>query len=116
MPASAITAASKAGVIGFTKSWPGKWPSRGITVNAVAPGFIETAMTAKLAQEQKDAIIKQIPLASLGQPEDVAERGAVSGRPGGAYITGQVLRWTAAWRCENTAAESPAAVRESRHL
>jgi 3-oxoacyl-[acyl-carrier protein] reductase len=84
-------AASKAGVIGFTKSCAREFASRGITVNAIAPGFIQTAMTDKLSQEQKDAITKQIPLASLGQPEDVAEAVLFFASPAARYVTGQVL-------------------------
>ena len=83
--------ASKAGVIGFTKSCAREVASRGITVNAIAPGFIQTPMTDKLTQEQKDGIIKQIPLASLGQPEDVAAAVLFFASPGARYITGQVL-------------------------
>jgi 3-oxoacyl-[acyl-carrier protein] reductase len=84
-------AASKAGVIGLTKSCAREFASRGITVNAIAPGFIQTAMTDKLSQEQKDAIIRQIPLASLGQAEDVAEAVLFFASPAAHYITGQVL-------------------------
>ena len=84
-------AASKAGVIGLTKSCAKEFASRGITVNAIAPGFIQTAMTDKLSQEQKDAITKQIPLASLGQAEDVAEAALFFASPAARYITGQVL-------------------------
>jgi 3-oxoacyl-[acyl-carrier protein] reductase len=84
-------AASKAGVIGLTKSCAREFASRGITVNAIAPGFIQTAMTDKLSQEQKDAITKQIPLASLGQAEDVAEAVLFFASPAARYITGQVL-------------------------
>jgi 3-oxoacyl-[acyl-carrier protein] reductase len=84
-------AASKAGVIGLTKSCAREFASRGITVNAIAPGFIQTAMTEKLSPEQKEAITKQIPLASLGQPEDVAEAVLFFASPGARYITGQVL-------------------------
>jgi 3-oxoacyl-[acyl-carrier protein] reductase len=84
-------AASKAGVIGLTKSCAREFASRGITVNAIAPGFIQTAMTDKLSVEQKDAITKQIPLASLGQPEDVAEAALFFASPAARYITGQVL-------------------------
>jgi 3-oxoacyl-[acyl-carrier protein] reductase len=83
--------ASKAGVIGFTKSAARELASRGITVNAVAPGFIETAMTAKLSSEARAAILKQIPLASLGQPEDVASAVLFLASPAARYITGQVL-------------------------
>ena len=84
-------AASKAGVIGLTKSCAREFASRGITVNAIAPGFIQTAMTDKLSQEQKDAIIRQIPLASLGQAEDVAEAVLFFASPAAHYVTGQVL-------------------------
>jgi 3-oxoacyl-[acyl-carrier protein] reductase len=84
-------AASKAGVIGLTKSCAREFASRGITVNAIAPGFIQTAMTDKLSQEQKDAITQQIPLASLGRPEDVAEAALFFASPAARYITGQVL-------------------------
>ncbi len=83
--------ASKAGVIGFTKSCAREVASRGITVNAIAPGFIQTPMTDKLTQEQKDGIIKQVPLGSLGQPEDVAAAVLFFASPGARYITGQVL-------------------------
>ena len=84
-------AASKAGVIGLTKSCAKEFASRGITVNAIAPGFIQTAMTDKLSAEQKEAITKQIPLASLGQPDDVAEAVLFFVGPGSRYVTGQVL-------------------------
>jgi len=84
-------AASKAGVIGLTKSCAREFASRSVTVNAIAPGFIQTAMTDKLSQEQKDAITKQIPLASLGQPEDVAEAVLFFASPAARYVTGQVL-------------------------
>jgi 3-oxoacyl-[acyl-carrier protein] reductase len=84
-------AASKAGVICLTKSCAREFASRSITVNAIAPGFIQTAMTDKLSQEQKDAITKQIPLASLGQAEDVAEAVLFFASPAARYVTGQVL-------------------------
>jgi 3-oxoacyl-[acyl-carrier protein] reductase len=84
-------AASKAGIIGLTKSCAREFASRGITVNAIAPGFIQTAMTDKLSQEQKDGIIRQIPLASLGQAEDVAEAVLFFASPAARYVTGQVL-------------------------
>jgi 3-oxoacyl-[acyl-carrier protein] reductase len=83
--------ASKAGVIGFTKSAAREVASRGITVNAIAPGFIETAMTAKLKPEVREALMKQIPLASLGQPDDVANAVLFFASPAARYITGQVL-------------------------
>jgi 3-oxoacyl-[acyl-carrier protein] reductase len=84
-------AASKAGVIGFTKSVARELASRGITANAVAPGFIETAMTAALGEETRAAILRQVPLASLGQPEDVANAVVFLASPAARYITGQVL-------------------------
>ena len=83
--------ASKAGVIGFTKSAARELASRGITVNAIAPGFIETAMTAKLGPEAREALSKQIPLGSLGQPDDVANGALFLASPAARYITGQVL-------------------------
>jgi 3-oxoacyl-[acyl-carrier protein] reductase len=83
--------ASKAGVIGFTKSAARELASRGITVNAIAPGFIETAMTAKLSPDAREALSKQIPLGSLGQPDDVANGALFLASPAARYITGQVL-------------------------
>jgi 3-oxoacyl-[acyl-carrier protein] reductase len=83
--------ASKAGVIGFTKSAARELASRGITVNAIAPGFIETAMTAKISPEAREALLKQIPLGNLGQPDDVANAVLFLSSPAARYITGQVL-------------------------
>jgi 3-oxoacyl-[acyl-carrier protein] reductase len=83
--------ASKAGVIGFTKSAARELASRGITVNAIAPGFIETAMTAKISPEAREALLKQIPLGNLGQPDDVANAVLFLASPAARYITGQVL-------------------------
>jgi 3-oxoacyl-[acyl-carrier protein] reductase len=83
--------ASKAGVIGFTKSAARELASRGITVNAIAPGFIETAMTAKISPEAREALLKQIPLGNLGQPDDVANAVLFFASPAARYITGQVL-------------------------
>ncbi len=83
--------ASKAGVIGFTKSAARELASRGITVNAIAPGFIETPMTAKITPEAREALLKQIPLGSLGQPDDVADAVLFLASPAARYITGQVL-------------------------
>jgi 3-oxoacyl-[acyl-carrier protein] reductase len=83
--------ASKAGVIGFTKSAARELASRGITVNAIAPGFIETAMTAKISPEAREGLLKQIPLGNLGQPEDVANAVLFLASPAARYITGQVL-------------------------
>ena len=84
-------AASKGAVIGFTKTAAREYASRNVTVNAVAPGFIDTPMTQGLSPEVKDQLQKQIPLGRLGQPADIAEavRFLVSDEAG--YITGQVL-------------------------
>lgn len=84
-------AASKAGLLGLTKSMARELASRGITVNAVAPGFIETDMTSALTPEQREALAKQIPLERLGKPEDVAAAVLFLASDGGAYITGQTL-------------------------
>jgi 3-oxoacyl-[acyl-carrier protein] reductase len=84
-------AASKAALIGFTKSVARELASRGITVNAIAPGFIETDMTAALDQKMRDELVKRIPLNRLGQAEDVAEAALFLAGPGARYITGQVL-------------------------
>jgi 3-oxoacyl-[acyl-carrier protein] reductase len=84
-------AASKAGVIGFTKSVARELASRGVTANAIAPGFIETKMTEALGPAARAVLLKQIPLASLGQPEDVAEAALFFASPAARYITGQVL-------------------------
>jgi 3-oxoacyl-[acyl-carrier protein] reductase len=83
--------ASKAGVIGLTKSVARELASRGITANAIAPGFIETAMTAGLGEEARAALAKQIPLQRLGQPEDVANAALFLASPAARYVTGQVL-------------------------
>lgn len=84
-------AASKAGLIGFTQSVARELGSRNITVNALAPGFIETDMTSGLSAEMKGEILKKIPLNSLGQAEDVANAALFLASPGARYITGQVL-------------------------
>lgn len=84
-------AASKGAVIGFTKTVAREYASRSVTVNAVAPGFIDTAMTQGLSQEVKDALYKQIPLGRLGQPSDVAEAVRFLSSDEASYITGQVL-------------------------
>jgi 3-oxoacyl-[acyl-carrier protein] reductase len=83
--------ASKAGVIGFTKCVARELASRSITANAIAPGFIQTAMTDKLPEEARKALQTQIPLQSLGLPDDVAEAVLFFASPGARYITGQVL-------------------------
>ena len=84
-------AASKAGVIGLTKTLAREIASRGITVNAVAPGFIQTAMTDKIPEEVKQKMMAQIPLAKLGQPEDVANACLFLASSSADYITGQVI-------------------------
>lgn len=83
--------ASKAGVIGFTKAVAKELGSRGITVNAVAPGFIETVMTEELSQQVRDSISAQIPLVRLGTPEDVANAVLWLCSDGSSYTTGQVI-------------------------
>ena len=84
-------AASKAGLIGFTQSVAKELGSRNITVNALAPGFIETDMTAVLGADKKAEILKNIPLNSLGQPEDIANAALFLASPAARYVTGQVL-------------------------
>lgn len=84
-------AASKAALIGFTKSVARELASRGVTVNALAPGFIETDMTAVLAAELKTGLLQRIPLNRFGQPEDIAAAALFLAGPGARYITGQVL-------------------------
>lgn len=85
-------AASKAGVEGFTRALAKELGSRGITVNAVAPGFIETDMTNALPESQAAALIAQIPLARLGQPEEIASVVGFLASEKGAYITGETLQ------------------------
>jgi len=84
-------AASKAAVIGFTKTVAREYASRAVTVNAVAPGFIDTAMTQHLSAEVKETLSKQIPLGRLGQPSDVAEAVKFLASDEAGYITGHVL-------------------------
>tara|TARA_A100001037_G_scaffold67901_1_gene60391 strand:+ start:4646 stop:5383 length:738 start_codon:yes stop_codon:yes gene_type:complete len=84
-------AASKAGLIGFTKSLALEIASRGITVNAVAPGFIDTDMTSALAEEQRSRLLEAIPLARLGRAEDISKAVAFLVSDDASYITGQVL-------------------------
>ena len=84
-------AASKAGIIGLTKAAAKELASRGITVNAVAPGFIDTDMTAAMPEKAKEAMQATIPMGHPGAPEDVATAVAFFAQPDSAYITGQVL-------------------------
>jgi 3-oxoacyl-[acyl-carrier protein] reductase len=84
-------AASKAGLIGFTKSLARELASRGITANAVAPGYIETAMTAVLDEKQREAMLTQIPLARAGTDQDIANAVRFLASDEAAYITGHVL-------------------------
>ncbi len=83
--------ASKAGLIGFTQSTARELASRGITVNAIAPGFIETDMTAELNPALREALLKQIPLNCFGSAEDIAGAALYLASPAARYVTGQVL-------------------------
>jgi 3-oxoacyl-[acyl-carrier protein] reductase len=83
--------ASKAGLIGFTKATARELASRGITVNALAPGFIETDMTSALTEEVRTGILKQIPLGNFGQGDDIANAALFLASAEARYITGQVL-------------------------
>jgi 3-oxoacyl-[acyl-carrier protein] reductase len=90
-PGQANYAAAKAGLIGFTKSLAREVGSRGITVNAVAPGFIDTDMTRALPDEQREALIGQVPLARLGNVDDIAAAVNFLASPAAGYITGETL-------------------------
>jgi 3-oxoacyl-[acyl-carrier protein] reductase len=83
--------AAKAGIIGFTKSMARELASRGVTVNAIAPGFIMTAMTAALPENVRQGFLDQIPMGKFGTPEDVAELAVYLASDGASYITGQVI-------------------------
>jgi 3-oxoacyl-[acyl-carrier protein] reductase len=90
-PGQANYAAAKAGIVGLSKSLARELGSRNITVNCVAPGFIDTDMTRALPEAQKTALLGQIPLGRLGRPEDIAAAVAYLASPAGDYVTGAVL-------------------------
>ncbi|WP_369976554.1 3-oxoacyl-ACP reductase FabG [Xanthomonas bundabergensis] len=90
-PGQANYAAAKAGIIAFSKSMAKEIGSRGITVNVVAPGFIDTDMTKALPEAQRAALLEQIALGQLGQPSDIANAVAFLVGPGAGYITGETL-------------------------
>jgi 3-oxoacyl-[acyl-carrier protein] reductase len=90
-PGQTNYAAAKAGIFGFTRSMAREVGSRGITVNAIAPGFIDTDMTRELSEDQRKGLIENIPLQRLGQPEDIANAVVFLASDVGAYITGETL-------------------------
>lgn len=90
-PGQANYCAAKAGIIGFTKSMAREIGSRGITVNVVAPGFIDTDMTKDLPEASRDAMLSQVPLGRLGQPEDIAAAVLFLASPSAGYITGETI-------------------------
>lgn len=90
-PGQANYCAAKAGIIGFTKAAAIELAGVGITVNSIAPGFIDTDMTRKLTDKQKEAILNQIPMKKMGAPDDIAEAVAYLASESAAYVTGQTL-------------------------
>ena len=90
-PGQANYAAAKAGIIAFSKSLAREIGSRGITVNVVAPGFIDTDMTRALSEDQRKALLGQIALGRLGMPDDIAQAVLFLASPGAGYITGETL-------------------------
>ena len=90
-PGQANYAAAKAGIIGFTKSLAQEVASRGITVNSIAPGFIETDMTAELSEDQQNLLLSQIPAGRMGSVEDIAHAVSFLVSEGAGYITGETL-------------------------
>ena len=90
-PGQTNYSAAKAGILGFSKSLAREIGSRGITVNTVAPGFIDTDMTRELPEEQRAALISQIPLEKLGDPQDIANAVAFLASPEASYITGETI-------------------------
>ncbi|MGI9227439.1 MAG: 3-oxoacyl-ACP reductase FabG [Gammaproteobacteria bacterium] len=83
--------AAKAGMIGFTKSLAQEVATRGITVNAIAPGFIDTDMTGELSEDQQSALLSQIPMGRMGSPQDIANAVSFLISEGAAYITGETI-------------------------
>lgn len=90
-PGQANYAASKAGLIGFSKSFAKELASRGVCVNCIAPGYIETKMTSSLSEQQKEQILTQIPMKRMGQAKEVAKAALFLASPSSDFITGQVL-------------------------
>ena len=90
-PGQANYAAAKAGIIAFSKSIAREIGSRGITVNVVAPGFIDTDMTRSLTEDQRNALLPNIALGRLGAPDDIAQAVLFLASPAAAYITGETL-------------------------